>query len=270
MGKLLELAIGTQPVRGRTVAVALLWLAGSVGFAGTRAEAVGLQEQHLYRTLMLRAAPGELASLIEALQARMPVWQEASAVGPFLMRHSQGDQWDLLLLFHLGRGYNQFYSAAARDARRAADLGSGESEVELWLRLLPKIAWREELDVWGPEPEIVADRFEGAGFFHVEIFLALAGQRGELVRQREMENVYLAGIGREPNLIFTRAGGAPWDCYTIGFYRDIKHYAESADIPEPVREQAAVAAGFESSSRIGTYLRELIASHHDTLAVAVR
>lgn len=232
--------------------------------------AAPVQEQHLYRTLMLRAAPGELATVIKMIQARMPAWQRADLVGPFLMRHSQGDQWDLLLLSHMGRGFTEYYSEAARERRRGMARESGQSDLEFEASLLPRIAWREELFVFGPPPETLAPRFEDAGFFHVEIFLAVAGKRNELVHQREMENVYLAGIGREPNAIFTRAGGAPWDCYTIGFYRDIKHFAESADIPAEVEERAAVDAGFESASTIGTYLRELISQHHDTLAGAVR
>lgn len=269
MSKLTTRCPRAQGRRSRSLAIAmpLLVLLGALAATGAHGAA---QEQHLYRTLMIRAAPGELASVIDDLQARMPVWREASATGPFIMRHSQGDQWDLLLLFHMGRGYDEYYSPESRDARRAADMRASENEAAFWMRLLPRVAWREELDVWGPAPDALAARFDGAGFFHVEIFLALPGKRGELVRQREMENVYLAGIGREPNVIFTRAGGAPWDSYTIGFYRDIKHYAESADIPAELEERAAVAAGFESSSTIGTYLRELIASHHDTLAVALR
>lgn len=227
------------------------------------------QERHLYRTLLVRAAPGELASLIEAVEERLPAWRAAHEVGPFWMRHSQGDQWDLLFLFPMGANFADFLSDEA-EARRTAAYEGLESEADFQARILPKIAWREELFVMGPAPSVVAERFEGAGFFHVEIFLALPGKRAELVRQREMENVYLERIGREPNLIFTRAAGAAWDSYTIGFYRDIKHFAESADIPADVEDAAAVAAGFESSSTIGTYLRSLIAAHHDTLAVSIR
>ncbi len=58
--------------------------------------------------------------------------------------------------------------------------------------------------------------------------------------------------------------------FTLGFYRDLKHYAESADIPEKDQEAPAKAAGFEGASHIGTYLRNLISEHHDTLAVAVK
>ena len=85
-----------------------------------------------------------------------------------------------------------------------------------------------------------------------------------------MENVYLKEIGRDDNLIFTKVFGGEADQFTIGFYRDIKHYAESADISEEVENKAAIKAGFEGVHTIGSYLRSLLLSHHDTLAGAVR
>ena len=85
-----------------------------------------------------------------------------------------------------------------------------------------------------------------------------------------MENAYLKTLKRPENLVFVRDQGAGWDLFTLGFYRDLKHYAESADISEAAQDAAARAAGFESASRIGPFLRTLISSHHDTLAVAIK
>jgi len=85
-----------------------------------------------------------------------------------------------------------------------------------------------------------------------------------------MENAYQRTLKRPVNFIFVRDQGAAWDIFTLGLYRDLKHYAESADLAEKDREAAAKAAGFESSNHIGPYLRSLINKHHDTLAVAVK
>ena len=84
-----------------------------------------------------------------------------------------------------------------------------------------------------------------------------------------MENAYQKALDRPTNLIFTRESGAAWDLFTIGGYRDLKHYAESADIPEAAQETAARGAGFDGAKAIGPYLRTLIREHHDTLATAV-
>jgi len=242
------------------------WTLIAISAAATAEE----PKRFLYRTEMLRAAPGELATVIEMVQQRLPVWKSMYGGGPFWMRHSQGDHWDLLLLFPMGGDFGEYYSETAQNEREGAASRSGTDEAAFASRLLEHVAWREELYVWGPSPKVVASRFADASFFHVEIFLALAGKRAELLEQRLMENKYLDKIDRPTNLIFTRAAGAAWDCYTIGFYRGIKHFAGSADVAAEVEEQAAVEAGFTSASTIGTYLRELIARHQDTLAVAVR
>jgi hypothetical protein len=82
--------------------------------------------------------------------------------------------------------------------------------------------------------------------------------------------VYSQALGRPQNFIFVRDQGAAWDLFTLGVYRDLKHYAESADIPQEKQEAAAKAAGFASASDIGPYLRTLIRLHRDTLATGVK
>jgi hypothetical protein len=102
------------------------------------------------------------------------------------------------------------------------------------------------------------------------MFHALADKRADLVREREMENAYLQALGRPVNAIFVRELGGSWDAFTIGAYRDWKHFAERDDIPADKAAAAARTAGFEGDDRIGPYLRSLIQSHHDTLATPVR
>jgi hypothetical protein len=80
-----------------------------------------------------------------------------------------------------------------------------------------------------------------------------------------MENAYLGALDRPTNMIFTRVAGAAWDLFTLGVYRDLPHYAESAHIPADRADAAAKAAGFEGDDKIGTYMRELILYHRDTL-----
>jgi len=53
-------------------------------------------------------------------------------------------------------------------------------------------------------------------------------------------------------------------------FRDLKHYASSADVTPEAQAAAAKSAGFASASDIGPYLRRFIRLHHDTLAVAVK
>lgn len=224
---------------------------------------------YLYKALFLRAAPGKLLDAIALYKGRMPVYDASGDARPFMMRHSQGDQWDIMLLFPMD-GWSTYFSAERVAKRDRAAREAGVPQAEFAKKFYDAVAWHEEVFVEGPPLEEVRKRFDGAGFFHIEIFIALAGKQSELRREREMENKYLEGIGRSANLIFTHDQGAAWDLFTIGFYRDLPHYAESAAVPPEKQEASARAAGFKSASDIGPYLRTLIATHHDTLCVAVK
>lgn len=217
-----------------------------------------------YRTLLLRAAPGHLQEVLDAITARLPAYDAAGEERPLVMRHSQGDHWDLLLLFPL-RGLEDWFGARPERWRRADEV----SEAAFEQGLEPWIAWREEVFVEGPHVSVLRARDDGAGYYHIEMFVGLAGKRAELLHQRRIENDFLEAIGRRANLIFTRLSGAAWDIYTIGFYRDLQHYAEPNPMGAEAQEAAAIAAGFTSRGAIGTYLRALIDSHHDTLATRV-
>jgi len=192
----------------------------------------------LYGMTLLRAAPGRLLELVAAVKGR-----------GLVLRHSQGDQWDLMILARSG----------------VAELSKPPDRlVEPAL-----VAWQEVELVRGPDLSKL-EGFATAGLYHIEMFVALAGRRDDLVREREMENAYLAALGRPRNAIFVREGGAAWDAFTVGAYRSWKHFAERDDILPDRSMAAARAAGFDGDDRIGPYLRSLIESHHDTFATPVR
>ena len=223
---------------------------------------------YLYKALFVRAAPGELLTVMQLFEERMPVFA-AGAGEPFVLRHRQGDHWDLMYLFPM-ESFTRYWSDGQAERRRAAAANSPRSDDAFERRVLERVSWREELYVKGPPLEAVRAALEGGTLFHLEIFLALPGKRAALLEEREMENAYLAAVSRPTNLIFTRAAGAAWDAFTIGVYRDLAHYAEGDAVPSDRADAAARAAGFEASSQIGTYLRTLMSSHHDTLGRIVR
>jgi hypothetical protein len=186
-----------------------------------------------------------------------------------MMRHSQGDHWDLMLLHPMG-SFDDYYAAGRSQRRVQAAAASGMSDAELANRVRQLAAWQEDLYVLGPPLDSVSTIMNGGNYYHVEIFVALPGKAGDLIRQREMENDYLQRVGRPQNLIFTRVTGAAWDSFTLGVYRDLGHFAGSRDIPVSVQEEAAIAAGFEGADYIGTYMRTLIQYHRDTIGPAIR
>jgi hypothetical protein len=220
------------------VSVALLVLL--IGPAATPAPP--LHGDVLYRATLLRAAPGRLLELVASVKGK----------APWIYRHSQGDHWDLMVLAPLA-GVDPLKAPGA-----AAALGSDEL-----------VAWQEEELVRGPDLAGLPG-FTDAGLAHIEMFHALAGKRAELLRQRQMENEYLGATGQPQNAIFVREMGASWDLFTVGVYRNWRHYAEAQEVPPEKDEAAARAAGFSGRSGIGPYLRALILDHHDTLATPVR
>ena len=211
---------------------------------------------YLYRTSLVQAAPGKLVELIDLYKAH------AGQEPPLWMRHSQGDRWDLLILTPMG-SYAEYYRPDTIAARQKQDAGWETRRKSL-------VAWEEDVFAYGPPVADVRKVFAGAGFFHVEMFRQLPGMRNDLVKEREMENAYSRAIKQPDNLIFVRDQGASWDVFTIGCFRDLKHYAQSADVPKEASEAAAKTAGFESPAAIGPYLRRFISDHHDTLANAIR
>ena len=230
------------------------------------AEAHTLQPpDYLYKVTLVRAAPGKLLDLIALYQAQAPRYEAQGDAAPLWMRHSQGDHWDLMLIFPM-ESYPAYYHPE-RLAQRAAQAEAQAAFDETFGQVA---AWTEDLFVYGPSFEEVQARYEGAGLFHVEMFKALPGKHDELIAQREMENRYYAGLGHPGNLVFIRDQGGAIDCFTLGFYRDMHHFAENGDFSFEEEDQAAKAAGFEGVTMISPYLRSLIAYHHDTLAVAIR
>lgn len=220
--------------------------------------------QYLYKVTLVQAAPGKLLELIDLYKARAAAYQAAGDELPLWMRHSQGDHWDLLILFPVS-SYSEYYAPDRIAKRKKADDSLGTAD-----KFKSNIAWQEDLFAYGPPLADLRQAFANGGYFHVEMFVALPGKFSDLYQERQMENAYAKALKEPENFIFTRDQGAAWDIFTIGVFRDLKHYAESADVPAKDQEAAAKAAGFEAPSQIGPYLRRFISTHHDTLAVAVK
>ena len=220
---------------------------------------------YLYKVTLVQAAPGKLLELIDLYKARAAAYQAAGDELPMWMRHSQGDHWDLLILFPVS-SYADYYQPERIAKRKKAD----ESLAATAEKFKSDIAWQEDLFVYGPPLTDLRQAFANGAYFHVEMFIALPGKFADLYQERQMENAYAQALKEPTNFIFIRDQGAAWDLFTIGVFRDLKHYAESADVPVKDQEAAAKAVGFESPSQIGPYLRRFISTHHDTLAVGIK
>jgi len=227
--------------------VALLWAALLLGLASSSAysaDSRDLEGNYLYKVTTVRAATGSLSDLLDWLASRR---KEA----PFIMRHSQGDQWDLMIITPL-----ETWAAFATRLRPI---------------VLPDrfVAFEEDHFAWGPRLQALRNAYDENAFIHIEMFNAAPGKSDALLEQRRMENAYLAATEQTPNMIFRRAAGSDVDVFTIGFHEDMQAFAAPGRVSDEDKEAAAVAAGFKDRADISFYLRSLLSSHHDTLAVKV-
>jgi len=242
------------------VATACLCLPGS---------ALGQTEgDYLYNVTMLRAAPGHFSELRSVLEESLAIHEQAGDQAPFWIRHSQGDQWDFMLIYPMG-DYSSYYDADRIQSRAAAwQAGQGVAVSE---RLSSLVSYREEWSARSVSVDEMARRFQGMGLFHVEMFAGLPGKRGELLEQRRMENRYYGHLDRQQNVLFVREAGSNWDAMTIGFFADLSAFAAAGTLYSSAeQDKAARAAGFDGIDQVGPYLRSLINYHHDTLAVPAR
>jgi hypothetical protein len=238
-----------------------LFTAVLLGAAGVQAQ----EGDFLWRVETVRAAPGMLAELMDLYEEQADANGEVGDGEMVWMRHSQGDQWDLMMMFPMG-SFGEYYGESRVAARASVRTSSGRTGAELQWAIDAATSEREDLFVRGPAPDAVMERYADAGLFHIEMFVALHDKRDELLAQRRMENAYYTHLGRRTNMIFVREAGAPWDMFTLGFHPSLLAFAQAGDIPAERQNAAATAAGFESVNTIGTYLRSLMLRHSDTLA----
>jgi|AntRauTorcE11897_2_1112592.scaffolds.fasta_scaffold01237_8 hypothetical protein len=219
--------------------------------------------QQQYKVTLLRAAPGDLLELIDVIKEDITNHETYGIEKPYLLRHSQGDHWDLMLIYPI-EGMSTYFSEehiAGRSSSHSLEKTYGDGFFDL-------VSFQEEAVVEGPDTSRFNDWFEKYSYFHIEIFTALAGKQDELLKQRQDENIFYDYINHRPNFIFTRVFGPSWDIFTIGAYKDLKDFAGvgSPDLSYEEENEAAKKAGFKGVNFIGSYLRSLLLKHHDTLA----
>jgi hypothetical protein len=195
-----------------------------------------------YRVTTLRASPGKLETLINEVRA----YRQRMRGRVIIMRHSQGDQWDLMLLEPAGSE-----PAKAEDFGELVDFQQG--------LLAGSDSSFSQLKASAEETSL----------YHIEMFHALAGEKSALVDQRVRENQYLQVTGQTTNAVFVTSFGSDVDVFTVGFHKDMHAFAKGPSVSDAAAEKAATDAGFKNRADLGFYLRTLLISHHDTLAVPV-
>ena len=145
-----------------------------------------------YHITLLRASIGTMPAMIDAVKER----KSALDGEMLIMRHSQGDHWDLMLL------------APASD--ELPDQASYQSQADFQ---------HDFLATSNADWQTVKKMAEGANLFHIEMFQAASGLYDKLLEQRIMENNYLVATERKANLIFETRFGSDVDLFTLASTR---------------------------------------------------
>lgn len=218
---------------------------------------------YLYKVTTVRAEPGMFSDLLTWISdlKSSGYFDEAGADAPLIMRHSQGDQWDLLAITPMG-SWTDYHSKVATKKRTQAK----SAYAETLKKGTAFIAFEEDVFAYGPDWKDVKAAYDANNFYHIEMFKAVSGKTDALMEQRRMENSYLGMTAQKENMIFKRAAGSDIDVFTIGFHPSFESFVTQGEGTDAERELAAKKAGFKDRADLSFYLRSLISGHHDTLA----
>ena len=236
------------------------------------AAAAGAQQTDvLYRFRIVQAAPGRLVELISTVQKHAPIVAAGGDEVPVVIRHSQGDHWDLRGRLPDGRLERLLQPArvarreAAAKAAGAAPARGRATALTRWCRGT-RISTCE-----GPPVEALRAHVKDAGLLHFEMMQALPGKRDTLVEERRMENAFNrdAGPRRDADLR-ARPGRGVGRRHARRLPQLASIRGERDDpaggVAMPPRRRPASRA----PTRVGPYMRTLISTHRDTLGPPVK
>ena len=95
-----------------------------------------------YRVTLVRAAPGDLLELIDLYRERATFYDAAGEMRPVIIRHSQGDHWDLMLVQPIGNLGAYFSEAAVNRRRTAEEEAAAGAAPPDWSRSCYSDSWR--------------------------------------------------------------------------------------------------------------------------------
>jgi len=250
----------------------------------------GIPALELYHFHFTKAAPGKLNELIDAYR-QAPV--AAGEPGPpLILRHLQGDDWDLLVLTPLGKEETLTPGASAEEqasiqrmrglrSQHGDTFTSGPAWADVRTALLGGAASAvTPASATGTTGSGTAGASTAAGttgagraasaaanvpegtVYTVTTYRSLPGHRDQLADTLRR----LAALYPDRRTIFQHVEGAPWEFVLLQRYDSWTALGAEEDAP-PERLKAQ---GFANDEAIGLELRQHATEHRDTIARLVR
>jgi hypothetical protein len=216
--------------------------------------------RELYRVHFFKAAPGKLPDLIDAYK-NFPA-PDASTPRPLVFRHSEGADWDLMVIYPLGA-----------QASMTANPGPMPDAVRSFRdRVMADYAWHTDTYASGPplaevQKALSAPRdyseggASGSAVYEVEQFTALPGHHDALGQLLARD---AAASGAAATLRLEHVMGDAWDFLMILRFNSWQDLAgvESGSAADAL----ARTQGFANAEAVGLELRQHISAHQDTVA----
>lgn len=225
------------------VAAVLLTATTAVAQQPAQPSAPALELYHIHFS---KAAPGKLPQLIDTYKAAPAPEASEPQFTPIILRHRDGDEWDLLMITPLGKQTTLTSNPAP------------QAVMDYYGRVGPLSDWHNDTFVLGPSWAVVQKALivaKGEPVYVVTDYRALPGHRAQLkaVLDRNAQDT----PGR--NVLFLHAEGASWN------FLNITRYDTWAEVGAPPPQPPAGTAPQDT----GLAIREHMAVHHDTIALFV-
>jgi hypothetical protein len=215
------------------------------------AQAAGASDaQQLYHVHVVKAAPGKLRDLMDTyLSAPVPAGEQH----PVVLRHREGDDWDLLVLTPYGKAEHVVSAAAP-----SADIQAAYAKVRA------NSERHTDSFAAGPAWSDGQKTFDGGAnaVYVVAVYRALNGHRDQLAETlRKLSAAEVAGR----TVTLRHVEGGPFDFIQITRYDSWN----DIDADTPAAAERLRAQGFTMPDGPSIELRQHMAEHHDTICVRV-
>lgn len=193
----------------------------------------------IYHVLFIKAAPGKAGELAKALVT--PDKTEPMPDHFVVLRHQEGDDWDYVMVQHLGA---------------KAEVSATPSPQAAAAR--PLIAWHDDTFASGPAWAEFTKQMAGSGnpVYVVGVQRAVPGHRDQLLAALNAPAAAASKV-QSGNVLLQHVEGGDWNFMTITRYNSWQDLGS---------ERAALAPGASSAPGGWADIRQHSAFHRDTIA----
>jgi len=213
-----------------------------------------LNRTDLYHVHFVKAEPGKATELLNSIKNPAP--ETAMPTHALILRHLEGDDWDFVVIQHLGNKLTLDTSGPVIGPARELRAWHNDTYAQ-------GPAWPEFAKSMGIGQPQAGAAPAGSDIYIVTDYRGAAGHRAQL--EETLKRVAAASPRPGDSVLLQHREGSPWD------YLYVTHYSGWKDLAAQQEDPEAGARGRRAglTQDAGLELRQHMAAHHDTIAVRV-